>query len=181
MSLPQEVQNLIDIINDESSLPVKTLKSPRQIKLGSMLLFGYDPKWKKELPFYDILPIVIPIAKYGDRFLGWNIHYCPFTWRVSLAKELMKRISWRKRLTYADVKDAFESARTPLGFLQMTVRCYLYSHIRSNVKEFDKLNYELAVKEVMPRFKKKTEEQIYRILMSKFYKRIGGIRGSGKK
>lgn len=177
-SLPQEVQNLLDIIDDTAIMPVETLKSPNQIKLGSMLLFVYDAKWKNVLEFWDMLPIVIPLAKQGDRFLGLNLHYLIYTWRVALAKELMKRISWKKRMTYADVKDAIHSAQTPHGMLYLCIRSYLYSHIRSNVKEFNSLNYELAVKEVMPRFQKKTEEEIYRILMSRFYKKIGGIKKS---
>lgn len=181
MSLPKSIQKLLDIIDDKEIMPVETLKSPAKIKLGSMLLFVYDAKHKATLEFWDTLPIVIPIARYGDRFLGWNLHYCPYTWRISLAKELMKNISWKKRLTYKDVKSAFESAKVPLGFLQLTIRTYLYSHIRSNVKEFNSLNYELAIKEVMPRFKKETEENIYKILMSRFYKKIGGLRGSSKK
>ena len=181
MSLPQQIEKLLDLIEKTEDEKIDVVKSFKQLKLGSMVLFVYDPKWKNELPFYDVLPVVIPIARLGDRFLGWNLHYLPYTWRVSLAKEMMKKISWRKRMTYADVKDAIESAKIPHAMLYYCIRTYLYSHIRSQMKEFHSQNYQMVVKEVMPRFKKETEEAIYKILMSRMYKRLKGIPKSRKK
>lgn len=179
-SIPKQVQKLIELIEQENNDTVDIVKHPSKIKLGSLLLFSYQPKWRKVLPFYDVLPLVIPLARGGDRFLGLNVHYLPFLWRVSLTRELMKKISWKKRMQYKDVKQAIKSAKVPHSMLYYCIRTYLYSHVMSELKEFNSQNFEMAMQEVMPRFKKETEENIYKILMSKMYKRIGGIKGTKK-
>lgn len=176
VSLPDAVKNIIKIIDREDHETVKTVKSPNKMKLGYMYTYVYDPKHKKTLPFYDVLPMMVLLGKGGDRMIGLNLHYLPYTWRVKIAKNIMKLLSWKKRIKYSDVKKAINSAKVPEGLLYLCIRVYLYGKIQSNVKEFDSQNYELAIKNVMPQFKKETEENIYKILMSKFYKRIGGIR-----
>ena len=41
---------------------------------GKMNMFFYDPKHKKKLPYYDTFPLVLPIERYNDGFLGINFH-----------------------------------------------------------------------------------------------------------
>ena len=43
--------------------------------LGCMYFYFYDPKLKDSLPYYDRFPLVIPIERYSDGFLGLNLHY----------------------------------------------------------------------------------------------------------
>ena len=40
-------------------------------------MFVYDPKYKKTLPYYDTFPLVLPLERYSDGFLGLNFHYLP--------------------------------------------------------------------------------------------------------
>lgn len=177
MALPKEVLKLIAIIDKEDHETVKTVTSPNKLKLGHLYIMAYSPKWKSVLPFYDILPMFMILGKSGDRVLALNFHYLPYTWRKSIVSKLMKKLAQKKRaLKYKDVKQALESAKVPDGYLYMCIRTYLYSHIVSKVKEFDSQNYLLVLENVMPRFKKETEEKIYKSLMSKFYKRVGGIK-----
>ena len=42
---------------------------------GRLNMFFYDPKYKKKLPYYDTFPLVLPIERYPDGFLGINFHY----------------------------------------------------------------------------------------------------------
>ena len=44
---------------------------------GRLNMFIYDPKLKKKLPYYDTFPLVLPLEKYNDGFLGLNFHYLP--------------------------------------------------------------------------------------------------------
>ena len=48
-----------------------------QIHRGGMFLFFYNPKLKDKLPYYDRFPLVIPLERYADGFLGINLHYLP--------------------------------------------------------------------------------------------------------
>ena len=43
--------------------------------MGKMYFFYYDPKGKKTLATYDRFPLVFPIERYSDGFLGLNLHY----------------------------------------------------------------------------------------------------------
>jgi hypothetical protein len=179
-NLPKQIEKLLDIIEGREKVEVETLKSPAKAKLGYLYLMVYDAKWKQKLEFWDALPMFVLLGKSGDRFIGVNFHYLPWTWRKSLLKEFMKKLSWKKRITYKDIKAAFIASKTPMGYLMLCIRTYLYSHIRSEVKEFTNQNYDLVVDNVMPKFKKASEEYIYKTLMSRFYKKIGGLNPKSK-
>lgn len=179
-SLPKQIQKLLDIIEGREKLPAETVKNPLKAPLGAMYLMVYDAKWKNQLEFWDMLPMFILLGKSGDRWFGANLHFVPFSWRKSIAEELMKRFSWKKRIKYGDIVAAFKAAKVPMGYLYLTLRTYLYSHIRSEVKMFNNQNYDVIVDNVMPKFKKAGEEYIYKTLMSRFYKKIGGIKKKTK-
>ena len=56
---------------------------------GKLNMFFYDPKWKKKLPYYDTFPLVLPIERYPDGFLGINLHYLPIPLRIRLLDRLV--------------------------------------------------------------------------------------------
>jgi len=56
---------------------------------GNLNMFFYDPKFKKTLPYYDRFPLVLPLERYSDGFLGINLHYLPIPLRIRLLDELM--------------------------------------------------------------------------------------------
>ena len=60
------------------------------MQMGKMYMFFYDPKHKATLPYYDRFPLVIPIERYPDGFLGLNMHYLAPKLRLSLLEGLMK-------------------------------------------------------------------------------------------
>ena len=43
--------------------------------LGKMYFFVYNPKHRETLPYYDMFPLVLPIERFSDGFLGINFHY----------------------------------------------------------------------------------------------------------
>ena len=56
---------------------------------GRLNMFIYDPKFKKTLPYYDTFPLVLPLEKYNDGFLGINLHYLPIPLRIRLLDKLV--------------------------------------------------------------------------------------------
>ena len=56
---------------------------------GKLNMFMYDPKFKKTLPYYDTFPLVLPLEKYDDGFLGINLHYLPIPLRIRLLDRLV--------------------------------------------------------------------------------------------
>ena len=42
---------------------------------GRMYMFFYDPKLKKELPYYDRFPLAIMVGPAPGGYFGINLHY----------------------------------------------------------------------------------------------------------
>ena len=58
------------------------------VVVEKMYFYFYDPKHKDTLPYYDRFPLVIPIERYPDGFLGLNLHYIHPKQRIILLDKL---------------------------------------------------------------------------------------------
>ena len=100
--------------------------------IGKMILFFYDPKTKKELPYYDRFPLIFPIESYKDGFLGINMHYLPYYARARLMDALYSLINSPKtqeqklKISYSILKGA-----SKYKLFKPCIKKYLYSHVRS--------------------------------------------------
>ena len=56
--------------------------------LGKMYFFVYNPKHKATLPYYDMFPLVLPVERYSNGFLGINFHYLAPKERAHLLDEI---------------------------------------------------------------------------------------------
>lgn len=45
--------------------------------IGKLFMYSYDPKWKRELKYYDRLPLMLLMQFNATHFLGLNLHYLP--------------------------------------------------------------------------------------------------------
>ena len=57
------------------------------IKPGSLYIYGYNPKYEKELPFYDAYPCCLVLEMTKDGWYGLNLHYLPPAMRAKLLAE----------------------------------------------------------------------------------------------
>lgn len=165
--LPKDIELLLNKLYRNKDIPVVRPGS-KQMKLGYPLLFKYDAKWKSILPYWDALPLSIPIAKYGNGFLGINLHFVPWSRRIQLANSIIKKTKNKNRVTYPDLKAAWKSSKLPEALAMLCIRRYLYSHVRSHLKSFDWETYSEAVRDVRPKFIKKSEKFILSDIMRKF-------------
>lgn len=68
-------------------------RQPTSNVLGNMYMFKYDPMHKDKLPYWDEIPLVIPILEMSRRprrILGLNLHYLPPIERAELFYALLK-------------------------------------------------------------------------------------------
>lgn len=102
---------------------------------GKMYFFFYDPKTKYELPFYDKFPLVIPLEKYGDGFLGLNLHYVSPQMRFAIVNTLSKKLNNSKMDETTRMKISYEylTRLKNFGLFQPCIKRYLNSHIRSRM------------------------------------------------
>jgi len=156
---PRDVELLFNKIFQNQVIP-NVKPGSRNMRLGYPMMFVYDAKWKAVLPYWDALPFSIVLAKYPDGFLGLNLHYVQWTTRIQLAKKLVKATKNKNRINYGDVKKAWLDLKLPEGLLYLVIRRYLYSHVRSNMKQFDIETYAEVIKDIRPKFKKQSEMQV---------------------
>ncbi len=137
-------------VSELNPSPSNLMKDRARLKdssiIGKMYFYYYDPKTKDTLPYYDRFPLVIPIEKYRDGFLGLNLHYIHPKQRVILLDKLSVTASNREynektklRLNYqflATASRAFEA--TPC------IKRYLYSHIDSRFLEITANEWDIA-------------------------------------
>lgn len=106
--------------------------------IGKMYFFTYDPKHKATLPVYDKFPLVFPIERYTDGFLGINLHYISPSERAWLLNNLLKfrnntkmNATMRLRLTY----DLLQGTKKLASMARPCVKRYLFGHVRSRFIE----------------------------------------------
>jgi hypothetical protein len=138
--------------------------------IGRMYFYYYDPKTKDQLKYYDKFPLVIPIERYGDGFLGLNLHYVEPKVRFILLDKLsaytnnkMYDETTRLRLSYQTLKSAssiFEA--TPC------IKRYLYSHVKSRFLEINANEWDIAAILPVESFEKKSKEHVFNESRKKF-------------
>lgn len=128
------------LMRDRERLKQKSL-------LGRMYFYYYDPKTKDKLPYYDTFPLVIPIERYNDGFLGLNLHYIHPKQRIILLDKLSTTLTddnydekTRLRVTYPHLiatSKAFEA--------MPCIKRYLFNHIESRFLEINASEWDIAV------------------------------------
>lgn len=64
--------------------------NPTKFEAGKLYLFRYNPKMKKEMRYYDELPLVLIFRILNDGFIGLNLHYITPERRIQLLAYLFK-------------------------------------------------------------------------------------------
>lgn len=131
--------------------------------IGSMYYFYYDPKTKDTLPYYDRFPLVIPIERYSDGFLGLNLHYIHPKQRILLLDELSKYATNSKydkttklRLSYDLLARASKS-----NLFEPCIKRYLFSHIQSRFLEITADEWDIAALLPVEQFTKATKNKVW--------------------
>ena len=131
--------------------------------LGKMYFYSYDPKWKNDLPWYDTFPLVFPIERYPDGFLGLNFHYLAPKHRAILMDQLKMFANNKKydettklKLTY-NMLSGFKKIKRA----RPTVHRYLDSHIKSKFVLVNADEWEVALFLPVERFKKANKKKVW--------------------
>ena len=132
-------------------------------KLGGMYCFYYDPKTKEKLDYYDRFPMVLVLDRYTDGFLGLNLHYLPFQYRIAFLGKLMK---------FADLNDAGEIERLRVTYDILTaskslkafkpcLKRYLTGHIQSKILAIQSNEWDIAAFLPLQQFKKASAAKVW--------------------
>lgn len=131
--------------------------------IGNMYFFFYDPKYKKELPYFDRFPLIFKVANTQDGFYGINLHYLPYKLRAKLMDALYDITNNRKydettklRLSY----DLLNSA-SKYRYFKPTFKKYLNAHVRSRFVKIDSTEWDIALFLPVERFEKARKSTVW--------------------
>lgn len=131
--------------------------------IGKMIFFTYDPKGKKELPFYDNFPLVLPFGADKTSFIGLNFHYLMPRTRLILLNKLMEFAS-NDRLddkTKIEVSWRLLSNASKYPEVAPSVKKYLFGHVKSRMVEIPVDDMPIAIFLPCERFKKQSAEYVW--------------------
>ena len=100
---------------------------------GRMYFFMYNPKHKTTLPYYDLFPLVLPIQKFSDGFLGINFHYLYPKDRAILLDELKIFVNDRTLTDIARIRVSYNMLRgfTRFKRAKPCLKRYLTTYMKS--------------------------------------------------
>ena len=127
---------------------------------GNLNMFFYDPKFKKTLPYYDRFPLVLPIERYSDGFLGINLHYLPIPLRIRLLDELMD-YSTDTNFDSKTKINANYSKLKKVKLLKPTLKRYLAGKVKSRFRRIDGDEFTVATLLPVQRFSKSSAAKVW--------------------
>ena len=130
---------------------------------GKMYMFWYDPKMKKELPYYDAFPLVILLDIGNDHMTGLNLHYLPIGLRQNLFYGLLNRVSSSKFNSSTFMKITYDhlNASSNLEAFRPCFKKYLTKQIKGRIVNVPAQEWEIAVHLPTSSFRKKDAGYVY--------------------
>ena len=131
--------------------------------LGCMYFYFYDPKLKDSLPYYDRFPLVIPIERYSDGFLGLNLHYIHPKQRIILLDKLSDTATNRRFDEKTKLRLSYQYlALASTAFQAMPcIKRYLFSHLTSRFLEIPADEWDIAALLPVEQFEKASKSKVY--------------------
>ena len=138
--------------------------------MGAMMMFTYDPKHKKTLPFYDRFPLCIPVQKAKGGFHGLNLHYLQPSIRAQFLDALYDTrtndkfdLSTKMQLEYKLLKGSSQ-----LRYFKPCFKHYLTQHVSSRIMKVNAAEWNIAIFLQTASFKKATESKVWQNSRSQY-------------
>ena len=138
-------------VKDLSPSPSNLMRDSERIRnksmIGRMYFYFYDPKTKDSLPYYDRFPLVIPIERYSDGFLGLNLHYIHPKQRIILLDKLSEVASNDEynETTKLRISYKYLAAASKVFEANPCIKRYLFGHVKSRFLEISADEWDIAV------------------------------------
>jgi hypothetical protein len=155
-----QIRNPVSVAN---SIARENFRKTTNYKIGKLYFFYYDPKGKEDLPYYDRFPLVLVLDRHPDGFLGLNLHYLPYRYRVAFLNKLMQYAVLnqdneiqRLRITY-DILSASKRLRE----FRPCIKKYLHSHMMSKLITIQPDEWEVATLLPIQQFKGAMPQEVW--------------------
>ena len=131
--------------------------------IGRMYFFMYNPKHKDTLPYYDMFPLVLPIQKESDGFLGINFHYLHPTDRAILMDEIKIFVNDRTLSDIARIKLKYDMLRgfTRFKRAKPALKRYLTTYMKSQFIPVTPDEWAPAIFLPVEKFRKRNKQAVW--------------------
>jgi hypothetical protein len=138
--------------------------------IGKMYFYFYDPKTKDTMPYYDRFPLVIPIERYNDGFLGLNLHYIHPKHRMILLDKLSDTLSnsTYDEKTKLKINYRYLAAASRIFEANPCIKRYLFTQIQSRFLEITADEWDIAAMLPLESFVGATTSKVYADSRKKF-------------
>jgi hypothetical protein len=138
--------------------------------IGKMYFYFYDPKTKDTMPYYDRFPLVIPIERYNDGFLGLNLHYIHPKHRMVLLDKLSDTMSndTYDEKTKLKINYRYLAAASKIFEANPCIKRYLFRQIESRFLEIAADEWDIAAMLPLESFVGATTSKVYADSRKKF-------------
>jgi hypothetical protein len=138
--------------------------------IGKMYFYFYDPKTKDSMPYYDRFPLVIPIERYNDGFLGLNLHYIHPKNRMVLLDKLSDTISndTYDENTKLKINYRYLAAASKIFEATPCIKRYLFTQIESRFLEITADEWDIAAMLPVESFVGASTSKVYADSRKKF-------------
>jgi hypothetical protein len=130
---------------------------------GDMIMYTYDPKLKKTLPYYDTFPLTIVVGPAKDGFYGINLHYLPPKVRAIFLDKLNDIASNQKfnattrfKITYNLLK-----ATKSYKYFKPCFKHYLTKGVNSKIMKVNAAEWNIAIFLQTQSFKKASVAKVW--------------------
>ena len=127
---------------------------------GLLNMFIYDPKLKDKLPYYDTFPLVLPIEKYSNGFLGINIHYLSMPMRLRLLDRLVDYSNNDKFDTSTKLNVDYSRLKK-VDLIKPCLKRYLAGNVKTQFRKVEADEFMVATLLPVQRFKKQSDSHVF--------------------
>ena len=128
---------------------------------GRMYMFFYDPKLKKQLPYYDRFPLAIMVGPAPGGYYGINLHYLAPRLRAILLDRLMDYTTGQDEKMRFKISYRILKATTKLRPFKPCFKHYLKKHVRSQMVEVNSEDWETAIFLPTEQFKGASKRKVF--------------------
>lgn len=138
------------------------LKKTR-IRAGDMVMYTYDPKLKKTLPYYDTFPLAIIVGKAPGGFHALNLHYLPPKVRAIFLDKLNDVTNNQKFDDSTKFKITYKLLQSTKNYKYFApcYKHYLTPNVTSSVMKVNAAEWNIAIFLQTAAFRKKSQRYIW--------------------
>jgi hypothetical protein len=158
-----KISNLRNPIALANQIRRETDRNTQKFLIGGLYYFYYNAKTANQLPYWDAFPLVIPLQRYNDGFLGLNLHYLPPRIRAGFMDKLLDRATLNENDDPVKIRISYEILDATKRYKEFRpcLKRYLYGQIASKILRVQPNEWETAVFLPTHQFQKAKAQEVW--------------------